>query len=100
MFTVPSAASISPKTLSLLDLTLQLRPVARMTSTVGALPSALAVAALISAAPTDEEGRSVGEKYGVAVGDTRALPLEDGRAASLTVVGIRTDDLQGLRVRM
>ena len=50
------------------------------------------VAALISAAPTDEEGRSVAEKYGVAVGDTRALPLEDGRAASLTVVGIRTDD--------
>ena len=50
------------------------------------------VAALISAAPTDEEGRSVAEKYGVAVGDTCALPLEDGRAASLTVVGIRTDD--------
>ena len=51
-----------------------------------------AVAPHTSAAPSGGAGRSVAEKYGVAVGDTRALPLEDGRAASLIVVGIRTDD--------
>ena len=49
------------------------------------------VARLIAAAPTDDEGRAVAESYGVAVGDTRALPLDDGRAAALTVVGIRAD---------
>lgn len=50
------------------------------------------VAELVADAPTDEEGRAVAAEYGVSVGDVRALPLEDGRSASLTVVGIRHDD--------
>lgn len=50
------------------------------------------VAALVAAAPTDEAGRAVAEEHGVAVGDTRPLPLSDGRTVALTVVGIRHDD--------
>ena len=49
------------------------------------------VAELVAAAPTDAEGRAVAEKYCVAVGDVRPLPLDDGRSATLTVVGIRAD---------
>ena len=45
----------------------------------------------LSEAPTDAEGRAVAEKYCVAVGDVRPLPLDDGRSATLTVVGIRAD---------
>ena len=49
------------------------------------------VAGMIADAPSDEEGASVAEKWGVEVGDTRPLPLSDGRQAQLTVAGIRCD---------
>lgn len=49
------------------------------------------VARLVADADSDAQGRATAEKYNVAVGDTRALPLDDGRAAALTVVGIRAD---------
>ena len=50
------------------------------------------VARLIAAAPTDEEGRAIAAEYGVSVGDARALPLDDGSQATLTVAGIRADE--------
>lgn len=50
------------------------------------------VAAMISSAPSDEEGRAIAEKYGVSVGSVRPLALDDGRTCSLTVVGIRADE--------
>lgn len=50
------------------------------------------VARLIAEPASDEEGRAVAERYGVSVGDTRTLPLDDGRQATLTVVGIRSDE--------
>ena len=50
------------------------------------------VAALIADAPSDEEGVELASDWGIEVGDTRALPLEDGRQATLTVVGIRCDE--------
>lgn len=49
------------------------------------------VARLVADADSDAQGRATAEKYNVAVGDTRTLPLDDGRAAALTVVGIRAD---------
>lgn len=49
------------------------------------------VAGMIAEAPTDEEGERLADEWGVHVGDTRPLPLADGRQASLTVVGIRCD---------
>lgn len=49
------------------------------------------VARLVADADSDAEGRATAEKYNVAVGDTRSLPLADGRTAALTVVGIRVD---------
>ena len=50
------------------------------------------VATLISDAPSDEEGVELASNWGIEVGDTRALPLEDGHQATLTVVGIRCDE--------
>ncbi|MBM6675155.1 hypothetical protein H6A07_00100 [Olsenella uli] len=51
------------------------------------------VAQMVADAPSDEEGEALAAEWGVAVGDTRPLPLSDGRQASLTVVGIRCDQL-------
>ena len=51
------------------------------------------VAQMISEAPSDEEGEAVAAEWGVSIGDTRPLPLSDGRQATLTVVGIRCDEL-------
>lgn len=63
------------------------------------------VAQLISSAPTDGDARVIAEKYGVSVGDTRSLALEDGRQVSVTVVGMRADttaegSLAGLTLMM
>lgn len=49
------------------------------------------VAQLIAGEKDDEAGRAVAERYGVAVGDVRPVPLSDGRQATLVVVGIRAD---------
>ena len=63
------------------------------------------VAQLISSAPTDGDARVIAETYGVSVGDTRSLALEDGRQVSVTVVGMRADttaegSLAGLTLMM
>ena len=50
------------------------------------------VAQLVASAGSDDEGRAVAQDYGVSVGDVRAVPLSDGRQATLTVVGIRADE--------
>ena len=50
------------------------------------------IASEIAAAPSDEEGRTLASEYGIEVGDTRALALDDGTQATLTVVGIRADE--------
>lgn len=50
------------------------------------------VARLIAEAPGDEEGLDVAERYGVSVGSMRSLLLDDGRQATLVVVGIRADE--------
>ena len=50
------------------------------------------VAQLVAAAPSDEEGDALAEEYGVGVGATRPLALDDGRQATLTVVGVRADE--------
>lgn len=49
------------------------------------------VSALISEAPTDEEGRSVAASWNVEVGDARLLALDDGTTVEARVVGIRHD---------
>lgn len=51
------------------------------------------VAQMISEAPSDEEGEALASEWGISIGDTRPLPLSDGRQATLTVVGIRCDEL-------
>lgn len=53
------------------------------------------VADMIAAASSDEEAERVASEWGVSVGDVRALPLADGRQASLTVIGIRCDQRAG-----
>lgn len=49
------------------------------------------VAQMIAEAPSDEEGRTVADEWGVHVGDARPLALNDGTQAQLVVVGIRHD---------
>lgn len=49
------------------------------------------VSRMISSATSDEEGREVASTYGLEVGATRSLPLEDGTVASVVIVGIRAD---------
>lgn len=50
------------------------------------------IAEMIAEAPTDEEGLAIAEQWGIEVGSVRPLPLDDGRQATLTVVGIRCDE--------
>lgn len=50
------------------------------------------VADKIAEAESDEEAQRVASQWGIEVGDVRALPLADGRQATLTVVGIRCDE--------
>lgn len=50
------------------------------------------IAALIAAAPSDEEGRAVASERGIEVGDTRTLTLDDATVVELRVVGIRADE--------
>ena len=49
------------------------------------------VSQLISSAASDEEGREVASTFGLEVGATRSLSLEDGTVASVVIVGIRAD---------
>lgn len=49
------------------------------------------VAKIIADSPVDESA-GVAAEWGIEVGDTRPLPLTDGRQASLTVIGICHDD--------
>ena len=49
------------------------------------------IAALIAAAPSDEEGRAVASEHGIEVGDARTLTLDDATVVELRVVGIRAD---------
>ena len=50
------------------------------------------VAKIVSQAPTSEDAKQVAAEYGIEVGSVRTLPLDDGRSASLTVVGIYADE--------
>lgn len=49
------------------------------------------VAHLIADAGSDEEGREVAERYGVAVGSVRPVSLADGTVVEARVVGLRHD---------
>ena len=51
-----------------------------------------AVAQLIASAESDEKGREVAAEYGIFLGDSRQLLLDDGRSVTLTVVGLRADE--------
>ena len=51
-----------------------------------------AVAQLIASAESDEKGREVAAEYGISLGDSRQLLLDDGRSVTLTVVGLRADE--------
>ena len=51
------------------------------------------VADLVAAAADDEEAAAIAEEWGVSVGATRTLTLDDGTQATLTVVGLRADEL-------
>lgn len=53
------------------------------------------VAETVSQAPTSEDAKRVAAEYGIEVGSVRSLPLDDGRSASLTVVGIYADERAG-----
>lgn len=50
------------------------------------------VARLIAGEQNDDDGRALAQRYGIEVGDVRAVPLADGRQAQATVVGIRADE--------
>ena len=51
------------------------------------------VADLVAAAGSDEEAAAIAEEWGVSVGSTRSVTLDDGTRATLTVVGLCADEL-------
>lgn len=50
------------------------------------------VAALVAAAPSDEEGLALAEEWDVGVGSVRTVELPSGTPAELRVVGVRHDE--------